>query len=92
MITKWLKDLGLKVNERKTEICLLHCNDTQTVTVRLQEQSITSKKHMNVLGVTFDSKLNWRQQVSNTIAKPNKAICALKLIKRFMFPHKMKNY
>ena len=90
MITKWLKDSGLIVNESKTEICMFHRNDTQTVTVMLQDKLITSKKHMNVLGVTFDSKLNWRQQVSNTIAKSNKAICALKLIKRYMFPHEMK--
>ena len=91
MITKWLKESGLKVNENKTELCLFHRNDTQIITINLQNQMITSKKSMNVLGVEFDSKLNWSQQVTNTIVKSNKALCALKLIKKYMFPHEMKS-
>ena len=85
MITKWLKESGLKVNENKTELCLFHRNDTQTITINLQNQMITSRKSMNVLGVEFDSKLNWSQQVTNTIVKSNKALCALKLIKNTCF-------
>ena len=27
MITKWLKESGLVVNETKTEVCLFHLND-----------------------------------------------------------------
>ena len=33
MIVKWLKDSGLIVNERKTELCLFHRNDAQLVSV-----------------------------------------------------------
>ena len=42
---------------------------------------------MNVLGVTFDSKMNWQIQVSNAIAKAQKALYTLKLIRKF-FSHK----
>ncbi len=31
MITKWLKDSGLVVNEKKTEICLFHRADHEAV-------------------------------------------------------------
>ena len=38
---------------------------------------------MNVLGVTFDSKLNWAKHVANQIAKSNKAPHAIKMILKF---------
>ena len=84
MITKWLKDSGLKVNENKTEICLFHRNDTQIVSLSLQGQVIKSKKSMNVLGVTFDSKLNWSIQTANAISKANKSLYAIKMISKFL--------
>ena len=90
MITKWLKDSGLVVNESKTEICLFHRNDNQVITLILQNQRIVSKTSMNVLGVVFDSKLTWSNQVSNAITKANKSLCALRLLKRYFLPHEMK--
>ena len=84
MIVKWLKDSGLKVNENKTELCMFHRNDYRPITITIHNEQITSKKSMNVLGVTFDSKLNWSDQVSDTIKKSNKSLCALRLIKRYL--------
>ena len=83
MITKWLKDSGLKVNENKTEICLFHRNDPQKITIVLQGQTIVSKSSMNVLGVIFDSKLNWNAQVSNAIMKANRSLYAIKLLTKY---------
>ena len=84
MIIKWLKDSGLKVNETKTEVCLFHRNDTQTITITLQDAQIKSKKCINVLGVTFDSKLNWSVQTTNAITKANKSLFAIKAISKFL--------
>ena len=39
---------------------------------------------MNVLGVTFDSKLNWSNHVANAIGKANIALFALRLIKKLI--------
>ena len=64
IITKWLKDSGLKVNENKIEICFFHRNDAQKINLILQGQTIRSKSTMNVLGVIFDSKLNWNAKAS----------------------------
>ena len=83
MITKWLKDSGLKVNESKTEICLFHRNDPQKISIVLQGQTISSKPTMNVLGVIFDSKLNWNAQVSNAIMKANRSLYAIKLLTKY---------
>ena len=38
---------------------------------------------MNVLGVSFDSKLNWQIQIQNSITKAKKALNAIKLIRNF---------
>ena len=45
--------------------------------------SIASKCFMNVLGVTFDSKLNWSIHVANTISKAKKSLYALKQLRPF---------
>ena len=57
MITKWLRDSGLLVNEGKTGVCLFHKNDQPKISITLQNVKIESKKEMNVLGVLFDCKL-----------------------------------
>ena len=38
---------------------------------------------MNVLGVSFDSKLNWQIQIQNSITKAKRALNAIKLIRKF---------
>jgi hypothetical protein len=90
MIVKWLKDSGLKVNENKTELCMFHRNNSRTITVTIHNTQIISKKSMNVLVVTFDSKLNWSDHVSRIIARSNKSLCALRMIKRYLPPPVMK--
>ena len=49
MITKWLRDSGLVVNESKTEACLFHTQDQPPIEFTLQGVKITTKKSMNVL-------------------------------------------
>ena len=90
MITKWLRDSGLTVNESKTEVCVFHKNDPPTVEIRVCNSMVKSKKSINVLGVMFDSKLNWNHQISLTISKAKKALYALRLIKKFFNPNEMR--
>jgi hypothetical protein len=82
-ITKWLKKSGLKVNSAKTELCLFYKSDTTPVTITLADESVTSCKHINVLGVTFDSKLNWTAHIYNTVDKCAKSLNALKIIRKY---------
>ena len=44
---------------------------------------ISSKNSMNVLGVTFNSKLNWQIQVQRAITNSKKALHGINLIKKF---------
>ena len=81
-ITKWLTDSGLKVNESKTELCLFHRKDQPAVTLILNNQALKSKPQMNVLGVTFDSKLNWQSHITKAITKSKKSLNTIYLIRK----------
>ena len=83
LITKWLKDSGLVVNEGKTELCLFHKNDKPSITIKISNTLVTSKKQTNVLGVLFDGKLNWNWHVAKSISKAKKSFYALRLLKRY---------
>ena len=58
LITKWLKESGLKVNESKTELCIFHRRENTNGRLVIDGVLIESKNEINVLGITFDSKLN----------------------------------
>ena len=90
MITKWLKDSGLVVNEEKTELCLFHKRDHPSVEVTINGKIIKSKKCINVLGVLFDSKMQWIDQVSQAITKSKKALHGIKLIRKYMTKSEIK--
>jgi hypothetical protein len=82
-IIKWLKGSGLKVNEKKTELCIFHRNGNTDGSLSIDNSLITSKNEINVLGITFDSKLQWSSQVSRAIRGANNALQAIKLIRKF---------
>ena len=82
-ITKWLRQSGLKVNNVKTEICLFHRKDQPLVNIEINGEIVISKQTMNVLGVTFDSKMQWQPQIQNTANKSKKALHAIKLISKY---------
>jgi hypothetical protein len=58
-LTKWLHDSGLKVNENKTELVLFYRKDCRRETLRINNTQIMLLDYMNILGVVFDSKLQW---------------------------------
>ena len=74
-ITDWPKALGMKVNESKTECSIFYKNDTRPKTLIIcEETEVTTSQTINVLGVTFDSKLSWGLQVANTISKATRTL------------------
>ena len=81
LITSWLRDSGLKVNENKTEVCLFHRKDQPLITLTLNGSILKSKDNMNVLGVAFDCKLNWQIQVQKVITKAKSNLHAIQLIR-----------
>ena len=60
VIINWLSHSGMKVNEQKTDLCLFYKGDTTLIAINLNNKVIKSNKTINVLGVIFDSKLQWQ--------------------------------
>ena len=82
-IIKWLKGSGLKVNGKKTELCIFHRNGNTDGSLLIDNDLITSKNEINVLGITFDSRLQWSSQVSRAIRGANTSLQAIKLIRKY---------
>ena len=83
-IIAWLQQSGRKVNESKTEVCLLHCNETRMKMINVNYNLFTSIPQINVAGVTMDSKMQWNNQTQlkkqikpscNSINLKNNLIC-----------------
>ena len=74
----------MDLNEEKTEICLFYKRDHPTVEVRVNGKRILSKKTINVLGVLFDSKLQWSDQASKAISNSKRALPGIKILKRYL--------
>jgi hypothetical protein len=83
ILTKWLKNSGLKVNEQITEMSLFYKKDCLPITITLNQIIIRSIDFMNVLGVIFDFKLQWSQHISHTISKANSALHTIRLIRQY---------
>ena len=50
---------------------------------------IESSKSMSVLGVIFDSKLNWNDHIAKAINKANSALHCIRLIKYYFTPEEL---
>ena len=82
-VMKWLTNSGLKVNAEKTELVVFHRSDTATSTMRINGVVVKSKKEISVLGLTFDSKLEWSLQVERTTRKARSTLQGLRLISKY---------
>ncbi len=90
-ITKWLKKSGLIVNQGKTEACLFYKQDCAAVAIKVGEDMINTKKSINVLGVIFDTKLQWSEHVTKALQKANRSLNAIKMIRKFFSTKELVN-
>ena len=84
LIINWLRSSGLKVNEEMTEVCLFHRRDQPHLSITFSNKDLISKDPLNVLGVAFDSKLNWQKQIQLAITKLSKSLHVIKLISKHL--------
>ena len=82
-IGNWLSKSGMKVNESKTSLCLFFSRDTTPIEIVFNGSIIRSKTSINVLGVIFDQKLQWSDQIANCVTKSSKSLVAIKMLKFF---------
>ena len=88
-VQQWLVQNGMKVNEEKTEICMFNKKDQEECQVNIGNSLITVKSQIKILGIIFDSKLNWFIHSQHAIGKANKAKQGLRLIRKYFTPSEM---
>ena len=86
---QWLSGSGLKVNASKTELVIFHKHDSARGSIFLNQIRIESKSEMKVLGIVFDSRLEWSGQVEKSIAAARQATQALGLVRKFFTNQEM---
>ena len=70
---QWVKDWDMLISPKQQKIINIKINDVE----------IKSTPQINVLGVIFDNKLQWTEQVLKTIKKSNKNLNAIRMIAKF---------
>ena len=74
------------------EMCLFHRSWVKIISLTINIIFVTCIHKKNVLGKTFDSKLKWTEQLSNTTVKnANKSLLAIKSISKYFTTNEIKN-
>ena len=60
------------------------------ISITVNNVVLNSKQSMNILGVQFDSKLSWCEQINKTINKAKKTLHAINLIKKYFTQSELK--
>ena len=75
---KWFTDNGMQANPTKFQFMILSPDDTREYSLKLTESTIIkSEKHVKVLGVIIDSKLNFPLHISTICRKAARQLNAL---------------
>ena len=90
-ISKWMTMSGLKINISKTELCVFHRRNLVQISFELEGTEITSSRTINILGILFDSKMNWADHVKKAISESNSNLYAIKLIRKYFSTDEIRN-
>jgi Reverse transcriptase (RNA-dependent DNA polymerase) len=82
---EWLNSVGMVVNVSKTE-AVVFCKRDVSITLEVNGISFNTTSHMKVLGVLFDSRLNWSKHTDNVITKAKKSLFGLRILRRNLGP------
>ena len=83
LIINWQRDSGLGVNHSKNELCYFNKQDEPHISINLHRVKIDSKSQTNVLGVIFDTKLQWAPKIAQTISKAKQALHSIRFIRTY---------
>jgi len=89
--TNWLEKNGLIVNIKKTEYVIFHRNTIVEDEIMINGQSIKSQQSMKILGIEFDSKLNWSIHCQKVISNSKTSCYGLNHLRKFFTQEEMIN-
>ncbi|CAH1383784.1 unnamed protein product, partial [Tenebrio molitor] len=86
LLTNYFDDWKLKLNESKTELIIFsrkRTNNKIFVPFKINNHTVKPTTTVNYLGITLDSRLNFKENLKNKLTKANNAIRKIyPLIKR----------
>ena len=85
-----MRQSGLKINDSKTDICIFHRSKIETRTIEINGNQITTSNSINILGIIFDSNLNWNMQYNHAISDANRNLHAIKIISKYFNKNEIK--
>jgi hypothetical protein len=74
----------IRLKRLQNRIVLIPPKSTALSEIIINNTTINSKHSINVLGVEFDSRLQWNTPVSKTITKAKKATHAIRLVCKYL--------
>jgi len=80
----WLKNNGMVCNVEKTEMMIMKSKSPLQLVV--DGWTVTSRPDMKVLGLCFDTNLEWTRQVSNVVLKTNRMLFGLRTVRKYLTP------
>jgi len=89
-LIKWLSDGGMKVNESKTEL-IIFSKKAKKITINANKHLITSKNKIKVLGVWFDNKLQWNDQITMITESARKLCFGLRKLQKYFKTNELLN-
>ena len=82
---KWFTDNGMKANPNKFQFMILSPNENTDYSLTLADDTIIkSERHVKVLGVIIDSKLNFSLHISSVCKKAARQLNALARISNYL--------
>jgi hypothetical protein len=85
IIIKWINSSRLKVNQSKTDVCIFHRNSSPVKQIMIDGILLKTRDSINVLGVEFDSNLQYPNHVVKTIKSNVKHDIQSKFKKKYVF-------
>jgi hypothetical protein len=81
----YLKNLGMTVNEAKTEIMLVGNEKGKGPTrINIKDSPCVIKPQIKVLGIIFDKNLKWDAQADHAIQKGRRLISVFRHVRRYL--------
>ena len=82
---KWFTDNGMQANPDKFKFLIIPSDDNNTQSLTLNENTvIVSEKHVKVLGVVIDCRLNFTLHISSGYKKADRQLNALARISNYL--------
>jgi len=80
---KYLRSIGMVVNESKTELMWIG-KDNHSSSIVVNNKTLHFKQHMKALGIIIQKDLNWSMQAESAIKKGIKLISNFKFLRKYL--------